>query len=237
MAVSYGQAGNTMATDKRAFFRQILVGLGMSAASLAAIGKSTALAAEPSGPASEAQDSWLDQLGHRHRQVFDTISPDGVARALSFTFNFYDASKNDYGITPAELGVVIVLRNGSTGFGFNDRIWSKYGEALSRIYKFTDPTTKAPANVNVYNAADKASQLPTNGLTFDALAKMGGRFAVCTVASHKLANAVARETGGNGDAIFAEFQANLIANARLVPAGIIAVNRAQEHRYALCYTA
>jgi hypothetical protein len=227
-----------MKTDKRAFFRQMLTGLGVGVASAAAIAhKSVAFAAEGPGPVSEAQDAWLDQLGRRHRQVFDTISPDGVARALTFTYTFYDASKDGYGIAPAELGVVMIFRSGSTAFGLNDHIWSKYGAAISKIYKFTDPTTKAAASVNVYNAADKAASLPTNGLTLDALAQMGGRFAVCAVASRKLANAVARETGGNGDAIFAEFQANLVGNARLVPAGIIAVNRAQERRYALCYTA
>ena len=227
-----------MTTDKRVFFRHFLGGLGMGAASVAAMAsKSAALAAEQSGPASEAQDAWLDQLGSRHRQVFDTISPEGVARALQFTFTFYDASKESYGISPQELGVVMVFRSGSTAFGLNDKIWGKYGTVFSRIYKFTDPTTKAAATVNIYNDAAKAPSLPTNGLTIEALGQMGGRFAVCSVASRKLANNVARETGGDGAAILTEFQANLVGNARLVPAGIIAVNRAQERHFALCYTA
>jgi intracellular sulfur oxidation DsrE/DsrF family protein len=48
---------------------------------------------------------------------------------------------------------------------------------------------------------------------------------------------VAEEAGGSGDAIFAELRANIVQHARMVPAGIIAVNRAQEQNYALCYTA
>ena len=40
-------------------------------------------------------------------------------------------------------------------------------------------------------------------------------------------------TGGTADAIYKELAANLIDKARLVPAGIVAVNRAQEHGYSI----
>jgi hypothetical protein len=186
-------------------------------------------------PAMEPQDNWLDDTPARHRQVFDTISADGVARALTFTHTFYAANKEAYGIEPKDLAVVMILRAGSTGFGFNDTIWSKYSAGLARRYKVTDPVTKPEAAVNIYNTADRASLLPTNGLTFDALARMGGRFAICSVASRKLAAALAADMGGSADSIYAEMTANMIANARMAPAGIVAVNRAQERHYALCY--
>jgi hypothetical protein len=222
-----------MTSDKRAFFRNLLAGAGAVTAGL--VGRASAAQPE-AGPVSEPQDRWLDEGGRRHRQVFDTISSDGVARALTFTHTFYAANKDGYGIEARDLGVVMILRAGSTGFGFNDRIWAKYSAALAKRYKLLDPVTKSAAVVNIYNAADKAASLPTNGLTLEALGRMGGRFAVCSVASQKLAAALAEDTGGDRDAIYAEFQANLVANARMVPAGIIAVNRAQEHGYALCYT-
>jgi hypothetical protein len=186
-------------------------------------------------PAMEPQDSWLDEIGGRHRQVFDTISAEGVARALTFTHTFYAANKEAYGIEPKDLAVVMILRAGSTGFGFNDKIWSKYSAGLAKRYKVTDPVTKSTPAINIYNAADRAASLPTNGLTLEALAGMGGRFAICSVASRKLAAALAADSGGSADAIYAEMLANTIANARMAPAGIVAVNRAQEHRYALCY--
>jgi hypothetical protein len=131
----------------------------------------------------------------------------------------------------------MILRAGSTGFGFNDTIWSKYSAGLARRYKVTDPVTKPEAAVNIYNTADRASLLPTNGLTFDALARMGGRFAICSVASRKLAAALAADMGGSADSIYAEMTANMIANARMAPAGIVAVNRAQERGYTFAYSA
>ena len=224
-----------MRDNKRAFVRNLLSGIGIGA--IAAATGSPADAEEVGNwlPAMEAQDNWLDEIGGRHRQVFDTISADGLARALTFTHTFYAANKEAYGIEAKDLAVVLILRAGSTGFGFNDKIWSKYSAGLAKRYKATDPITKSAPLVNIYNAADRASSLPTNGLTLEALAGMGGRFAICSVASRKLAAALAADTGGNADAIYAEIVANTIANARMAPAGIVAVNRAQEHRYALCY--
>ena len=222
-----------MQNHKRAFVRGLFGVFGIGA--MAASSGVQAQGARGWSPAMEPQDNWLDDTPARHRQVFDTISAEGVARALTFTHTFYAANKEAYGIEPRDLAVVMILRAGSTGFGFNDTIWSKYSAGLAKRYKVTDPVTKSAPVINIYNAADRAILLPTNGLTLEALARMGGRFAICSVASRKLAAALAADIGGSADAIYAEMAANMVANARMAPAGIVAVNRAQEHHYALCY--
>src|SRR4029077_195937 len=135
-----------------------------------------------------------------------------------FTHTFYAANQDAYGIDPRDLGVIMIFRAGSTAFGFNDKIWTKYSAPLARRYKVLDPTTKSAPVVNIYNAADKVASLPTNGLTLDALGRMGGHFAVCAVASQKLAAALAEDTGGSRESVYAEFQSNLVPNARIVPA-------------------
>ena len=224
-----------MRDNKRAFVRNLLSGIGIGAVAVASGSPTLAEEVRAWSPTMEPQDSWLDEIGGRHRQVFDTISADGVARALTFTHTFYAANKEAYGIDAKDLAVVTILRAGSTGFGFNDKIWTKYSAGLAKRYKVTDPITKSAPAINIYNAADRAALLPTNGLTLEALAGMGGRFAICSVASRKLAAALAADSGGSVDAIYAEMMANTIANARMAPAGIVAVNRAQEHHYALCY--
>lgn len=55
------------------------------------------------------------------------------------------------------------------------------------------------------------------------------------MATRRLAGGIAQSTGGNADAVYNELAANLLNNARLVPAGIVAVNRAQERGYSLAY--
>jgi intracellular sulfur oxidation DsrE/DsrF family protein len=61
--------------------------------------------------------------------------------------------------------------------------------------------------------------------------KKGVHFAVCNRATHGLADMIANETKRDAGQIYEEFVANLFGTARLVPAGIVAVNRAQEHGY------
>ena len=46
---------------------------------------------------------------------------------------------------------------------------------------------------------------------------------------------IAAKTGGTPEAIFAELTGNLVRNGLMVPAGIVALNRAQEHGYAFSY--
>jgi hypothetical protein len=53
------------------------------------------------------------------------------------------------------------------------------------------------------------------------------------MATRAIAGTLAKATGGNTDDIFNELAKNLVPNGHLVPAGILAVNRAQEHGYAL----
>ena len=147
---------------------------------------------------------------------------------LRFANNYFTANENAYGLKDSDLAVVIVARHKSTSFGYTDAIWAKYGKQLSEQAEFTDPKTKEPPKINLYAApADGSDQSGA----MDALIKKGVHFAVCQMASRAIAGRIARATGGETDAILKEIGANLIPNAHFVPAGIVAVNRAQERGY------
>ena len=94
-----------------------------------------------------------------------------------------------------------------------------------------DPKTKQPPKANLYNASDYGTQLANRGTTLDSVLKQGVQLAVCSVATRGIAGAIAEATGGNTDNIFSELVSNLVSNAHMVPAGIVAVNRAQERGY------
>ena len=151
------------------------------------------------------------------------MSPEGAAAAIRFADNFFTANKNGYGLEPADVAVVICLRHRATQFAFTDAIWAKYGPALSESDKFTDPKTGQAPIVNVHRAG------------LDGHVKRGVHFAVCHLATTRLANFIARKGDANADAIYKELTANAIGNAHFVPAGIVAVNRAQERGYAFAY--
>ena len=69
----------------------------------------------------------------------------------------------------------------------------------------------------------------------DALLKRGVRLAVCSLSTRAAATAIAQKSGAKVDDVFKELTAHLVPNARMVPAGIVAVNRAQEHGYTFSY--
>jgi intracellular sulfur oxidation DsrE/DsrF family protein len=61
----------------------------------------------------------------------------------------------------------------------------------------------------------------------------GVHFAVCQMATGRLAGTIASAVGAANADILAEISANLLPNSHLVPAGIVAVGRAQDRGYAL----
>ena len=207
--------------ERRNFFSRFQTG----AAALAAI----ALSGRASGqtksaparvePAWHDQDQWLDQLPAKHRMVIDSTSNDGFSDALLYANNFFTANRTGYGLESKEIGIVVIARHNSTAFAFNDAIWDKYGAHIAQ-----------PSQLN---ATPKTNPRMTGGFGIDALVKQGAHFAVCAMATGRLAGIIARATGATNDAITAELTANLVPNSHMVTAGIIIVNRAQERGYSL----
>jgi intracellular sulfur oxidation DsrE/DsrF family protein len=175
-------------------------------------------------PARDAKDDWFDQIPGTHRLFFDTLTALGLSEAQGFADNYFTGSKSGYGLEAGDLAVVVCLRHTATVFAFTDPFWAKYGAAIGESIKFDDPKTGQPPLVNLHKAR------------LEGLAARGVHFAVCDLASHRYAGAVARRIDGDADAVYKDMTANLILNARFVAAGIIAVNRAQERGYAITCT-
>lgn len=226
--------------ERRSFFTRLNAG----AASLTALAiGGVALAQDKSTPATRweparhEKDDWLDKLPGKHRLVFDTTNHEGVADALLFANNFLRVNRSDYGLQSSDLAIVIVVRHRSTPFGYNDAMWAKYGVTLAARAQFEDPKTKLAPKSNVYNSSSAGDSSTNRGTTLDALSKQGVQLAVCSTSTRGYAGAIAEATGGNADAIFNELTANLVVpTSRMVPAGIVAVNRAQERGYSLVST-
>jgi intracellular sulfur oxidation DsrE/DsrF family protein len=181
----------------------------------AALAQSTNAAWQPKR---HAQDDWFDQIPGQHRVVFDTTDTGGMNSAIMFSTNYYIANQSGYGLQNGDLAVVIVARHQSTPFAYSDVIWAKYGEPISQFINY-----KENAKTNPY-----AKQLSA------AIAR-GTHFAVCQMASRALAGSVAKAVNATTDDVMNEFASNLLPNSHLVPAGIVAVARAQERGYAFVH--
>ena len=206
--------------------RSFLTRLNAGTAAIAALALSGRAAAQEKQaapakwePARHDQDNWMDELPGRHRVVFDTVSGESLGDAVLFGTNFITANRTDYGLQNSDLAIIVIVRHRSTSFGFNDAMWAKYGTQLASLAGIEAPPKTNPRN--------------TGGLSMDSLSKQGAKYAVCSMATRRIAGSIARATGAETEAINAELIANLVPNARMVPAGIVAVNRAQERGYSL----
>ena len=223
-------------SERRSFFTRLSAGatsLAAMAMGGVAMAQQKSTAAARWEPARHEKDDWFDQLPGKHRLVFDTTAYAGLAEAILFANNFLRVNRADYGLQNSDLAVVIVARHRSTPFGYNDAMWAKYGTAIAARAKVEDPKSKLAPKVNVYTIEDYAGLLPSRGTTLASLTKQGVQLAVCSMATLGIADVIAGRVGGNSDAINKELIANLVPNARMVPAGIVAVNRAQERGYTL----
>jgi intracellular sulfur oxidation DsrE/DsrF family protein len=211
--------------------------LASVSAALPAANGAAALPAAPASPADASgswkparheQDDWYDQIPGQHRFLIDTDNGEAMAWGLRFGNNYFTANVNAYGLKESDLAVIIVARHRSTSFGYNNAMWAKYGKYFSEQAEFVDPKTKEAPALNVYLTADGDQPAP-----IDDMVKKGAHFAVCGMSSRAIAGRVAKGTGGKADDILKELTSNLVPNARIVPAGILAVSRGQERGYTL----
>ena len=219
---------------RRLFLSRLGLGVGIAGATLAGSAPAAAQAATdaPWRPARHTQDDWYDKIPGVHRFVFDASTAEGLGLALQFASNFYMVNESGYNLKDSDLAVIIVVRHKGTSMAYNDAMWAKYGKQFSDQSEYTDPKTKLPPTVNVF--ASNADGAPQQG-KMDALIKKGVQFAVCGTSTRGIATRIAKANSVDVDAVIKELTANLVGNSRIVPAGILAVNRAQEHGYTFAH--
>jgi hypothetical protein len=204
-----------------------LLGLGqreMPAESLPPSSSSPAAQPPPSAAwqaARHAQDEWWDATPVKHRVVFDTWGTLNFPDALLFAGNYLRVNRDEYALADNDLSVVICVRHRTAPFAFNDAMWTKYGKVFSQRMQFTDPKTHKAPSSNLY-----ATQI-------SGLVKQGLQLAVCSLTTRAYTRLIAQESGGDAEGVFKELAANTLGNSHFVPAGVVAVTRAQERGYAI----
>lgn len=160
----------------------------------------------------------MEENSAQHRFLMDTTGAAGFSDALLYAGNFMLVQRNDYGLENSDSAVIVVARHNSTVFAYSDAMWAKYGAAW--VSALPAQPEETPAN-NIY------------GRRMVGLADQGVQFAVCAMASRRFAGLAAQQAGGDANEVFEELTQNLVTNGRMVPAGIVAVHRAQERGYSV----
>jgi intracellular sulfur oxidation DsrE/DsrF family protein len=216
----------TVPTPRRGF-------LGTVAAAAAAVGLGgslpSRLAAEsPSARSSNPDlEAWFGKIKGKHRQVFDSPRPaEGLPGVWPRVYLMTMADTY-----PGEsITAVLIIRHDAIPLALNDAMWSKYklGEA------FNIKAGETPATTNIY-ATIKGLPIPNIGVA--ELVKTGVLVGACNMALKVAGLTIAKQTGGDADAIHKELVDNVLPGIQVVPSGVMAVGRAQEMGCKYCFAA
>jgi intracellular sulfur oxidation DsrE/DsrF family protein len=171
--------------------------------------------------ARHAQDDWFEQSPAKHRVIFDTWTAARFAEGVQFAGNYMRVNKDAYNLTDKDLALVICARHHTAPFAFTDAMWAKYGKQFSNRMSFVDPKTNQPPTSNLY------------GSQLTSLAKQGVQLAVCALTTRAYTRIIADAFKVEAEDVFKELSTNTIAPSHFVPAGVVAVTRAQERGYVM----
>ena len=166
-------------------------------------------------------DDWMDQVPGRHRVVFDTWTAAEFQNAVQFAGNIFRGNKDGYSLSDKDVAMIITVRHHTAPFAFTDALWAKYGVHFSKRMSFVDPATKQAPTANLY------------GRQVSNLIQQGVHMAVCNLTTRAYTRIIADATGKPDEEIYKELTTGTLGNSHFVPAGVVAVTRAQEHGYTL----
>ena len=202
-----------------------------AAASLPAAKMSAAGAAEM-----DSKDAWLAGVTGKHRCFFDFPQHKRGA-GLVHIVNYVATYQSAYGADVADIGTVGTLYsigpNSSISMGFSDAMWAKY--KLGEYMDLIDPVTGEPAVKNPYYSAVEGAEVPRVGplgpfpnATISALQdNFGTVFLMCNNALMAFSMDLSAKGFGETDAIYADLKGNILPGIQLIPAMVIAIEKAQ----------
>ena len=217
--------------------------LGRMASAAAAAGVATSLARAEAAEAS-APDAWIAEVKGTHKCLFD-FPQHKNALPLLHILNYINTYAAAYKTGPGQVGAVGTFygagNQASITMAFNDAIWAKY--ALGAYTGLKDADGK-PYTRNVFNrptpndlhllmqAIDTpmipalAGAMPALGI--ESLQKMGTKFMLCANALGIWCLELEARGKGKAPDIEKELRANMLPGVTIVPAMVIAIERAQE---------
>jgi intracellular sulfur oxidation DsrE/DsrF family protein len=219
-------------TPRRSFLGSLAA--GAAALGLAAVTSPFNLSAKPKSHPQPSDDAgfegWLGKIKGKHRQVFDTPMPNG-GFAFAWARVFLMTNKQ-VGVADNDMTSVIVLRHDAIPFAMDHSLWSKY--KFGEVFKITDKATNAPAVRNTHYQP-KAGELLLPDMSIEELTKSDVLIGVCDVALTVYSSMVAKTMNADAAEVKKDWVAGILPGIQIVPSGVLAVNRAQEHSCTYCF--
>ena len=187
-------------------------------------------------------DAWLSKMNGKHKQFFDSPIPNG-AFPLLHVRNYLNGYRDAYQLPPAEVNAAYSLYFLTVPLAFNDAMWAKY--PFGERAQIVDHVTNAPAKRNVFSRSSVANGvLGVKGLipipedvSIEALQARNTAFLLCNNAFNFWVAGFAGAGMGTAAAIRSELEANMLPGVTIVPAMVVAINRAQDRGFTYMYLA
>ena len=214
---------------RRGFLGSLAASTALGMAGLVAPRSLTAAPRSPSPEGDAGFEAWLGRIKGKHKQVFDSPnSPTGFAFAWTRVFQMTNAS---VGVADKDMTAVLILRHDSIPWGMESGLWTKY--QFGETFKINDPKTKMAAMGN--GIWKPAEPLPLPGMALDELLASGALVGLCDMALTFYSKHVGETMKMDPAEVKKDWVAGLFPGIQIVPSGVLAVNRAQEHGCTYCY--
>jgi intracellular sulfur oxidation DsrE/DsrF family protein len=102
------------------------------------------------------------------------------------------------------------------------------------MFEVEDAQTKKPLMKNIYYSAPPGT-FPIPGMPIDELMKDGVLFGICDMALTFFSGMVAKKMNMDAAAVKKEWVDGVMPGIQIVPSGVLAVNRTQEHGCTYCF--
>ena len=141
------------------------------------------------------------------------------------------------GTPEKDSNVVVILRHNAIPFAMNSSLWTKYN--FGQVFKVNDDATKTVAVKNAFWKPGKGDfKIPGVGevaIGINELQDSGVMFCVCNMALTVYSSAVSQANNMKQEDVYNEWKKGLLPGVQIVPSGVWAVGRAQEHGCAYCF--
>jgi intracellular sulfur oxidation DsrE/DsrF family protein len=226
-------------TIEKTTHRRRFLGSALAAAAAATLPFKTLRARTPASQQA-GPDDWLNEVQGEHRCLFDfNEHKNGVP--LLHMLNYLTTYSAAYGTQAGQVGAVGTLYGfSSIAMGFDDEAWEMYrlgelvgvNDADGRPYTrnvFHRPTT-ADGHVLAQGMGIEPREAFNEAMVaigIENLQKMGTKFLMCNNALNAWSGEIALQRQGDAGEINETLRAHLLPGVTIVPAMVIAIEKAQ----------
>ncbi len=214
--------------SRRKFLGSLAVG---SAAGLAVLTKPFESFAKTNANLGEEAETWFKSMKGSHRIVYDAPEPHNGFPFI-WTWVYYETN-NKSGVSDSDALAMVVLRHNGIPFAMKDELWAKY--KFGEIFNVKDNSTGAPSIRNTFYTPQKGDFPMPQIQGIKDLQNRGAKFCVCDMALTVYSSMIAQKMNLDPEETKSEWVAGVLPEIEIVPSGVWAIGRAQEHGFGYCY--